>query len=82
MCQIVNSYNIMRKQSVLKVDGAYHDQCYEIAEKINNNNIAIVKVLMAERLKMIIDDFKANLKEGGEIPQRMQDLIELADHVT
>ena len=71
----------MRKQQIIKVDNYFHDQCYEIAQKINNNNVAIVKVLMADNLKRIIDEFKAKRK-GGEIPQRMKDLIELADHVT
>jgi hypothetical protein len=49
--QIIKSYNRMRKQNLLNVDPAFNKTCFEIADKITNNSVAIIKVLMAENLR-------------------------------
>lgn len=48
----------MMKQKILKVNPSFNKTCWEIYEKITNNSVAIVKVLMAENLKKVIDEYK------------------------
>ena len=67
LSQIIKSYKIMMKQNILKVNKEFNESCFRIADKITNNSVAIIKVLMAENLKSVIDDFKAK-NVGKEIP--------------
>ena len=57
LTQIVKSYKIMRQQNLIKVNKDFADSCYRIADKITNNSVAIIKVLMAENLKRLIDEY-------------------------
>ena len=42
----------------------------------------VIKILMAENLKVIIDDYIMNSKPNEEIPDSMFELFDLANHVS
>lgn len=48
-------------------------------EKID---VPVVKILMADNLKLIIDDYIMNSKPNEQIPDKMFELFDLANHVS
>lgn len=48
-------------------------------EKID---VPVVKILMADNLKLIIDDYIMNSKPNEQIPEKMFELFDLANHVS
>ena len=81
--QIISSYNLMKAQKLIQVDLAEEKIHYEIVENISNNNIAIIKVLMGQNIQAMLKNLREQSDNKVQIsPERIEELVELASHVT
>lgn len=53
-----------------------------VIDNIENTYAPLIKILMAENLKVIIDDYIMRSKPGEQIPDQMFELFDLANHVS
>tara|TARA_B110000285_G_C14922684_1_gene513373 strand:- start:489 stop:818 length:330 start_codon:yes stop_codon:yes gene_type:complete len=80
--QIVKTHTLMCKQKIVFENPKTLKIRSKVLDNIGNTDISIMKFLMAENLKKVIDEYIMKSEPGEKIPDKMFELFELANHVT
>ena len=72
----------MQKEGLIIQDFKSEEIQKTVLQSIGLRNVSIIKFLMAENLKQLIDKFIMDSKPEEKIPDKMYELFDLANHIS
>ena len=72
----------MQKEGLIIQDFKSEEIQKTVLQSIGLRNVSIIKFLMAENLKRLIDKFIMDSKPEDKIPDKMYELFDLANHIS
>ena len=72
----------MQKDGLIIRDFKLEEIQKTVLQSIGLRNVSIIKFLMAENLKRLIDKFIMDSKPEDKIPDKMYELFDLANHIS
>ena len=72
----------MQKEGLIIQDFKSEEIQKTVLQSIGLRNVSIIKFLMAENLKQLIDKFIMDSKPEDKIPDKMYELFDLANHIS
>ena len=72
----------MQKDGLIIRDFKLEEIQKTVLQSIGLRNVSIIKFLMAENLKQLIDKFIMDSKPEEKIPDKMYELFDLANHIS